>query len=73
MISSVLYISENVIATVQFSQTLGSIMELQKTDFDGDYLENGKSCGQSTKLVWGDHRKHMHACLSGTLLGFDPE
>ena len=46
----VLYLSENVIVTVQ-NRPVFSITRLngasKKTDFDGKYLENGKSYGKS--------------------------
>ena len=50
MTPRVLYLSENVIVTVQ-NRPVFSITRLngasKKTDFDGKYLENGKSYGQS--------------------------
>ena len=50
MTSRLLYLSENVIVTVQnrpvFSNTWLNGAS-KKTDFDGDYLYSGKSYGQS--------------------------
>ena len=40
------YHSENVVVTVQFSQSLGSFVHIM-TDFEINYLANGKSYDQS--------------------------
>ena len=73
MTSGQLYLSENVIVTVQtppvFSNTWLNGAS-KKTDFEVKYLANGMRYGQS---LYGVSIGNTNACLSGTLLGFDPE
>ena len=62
MTSRVLYLSENIFATVQ-NRLVFSIIRLngasKKTDFEGNYLANSKRCSQS--LYEGVNRKPLGA------------
>ena len=68
MTSRLLYLSANIIVTVQnrpiFSNTWLNGAS-KKTDFEVKYLANGMRYGQS--LYWSVNRKHMRAVPIGNI------